>query len=171
MTRTIEEIRLDVLRLAVTSRPEDEALDWAATAMLLIEHGPTPVEQDKPRSQPAPRETVAQAIKAGKEDVFVPGPAPQPARLTGRPPQIDEATAREMFDAGATFDAIGARFGVQAAAAQKLAALRGWPKRRPRTPAAPERTTPPAQGYRMAPGVPVPAGPGAGTPITRVVPA
>jgi hypothetical protein len=93
MTRTIEEIRLDVLRLAVTSRPEAEALDWAAQAMHLVEHGPTIEEQAASDDGTAaieafsaaleataepPRETVAQAIKAGREDVYVPGPASPP---------------------------------------------------------------------------------------------
>jgi hypothetical protein len=93
MTRTIEEIRLDVLRLAVTSRPDAEALDWAAQAMHLVEHGPT-IEEEADQADgtaaieafsasleaPAelPRETVAQAIKAGRDDVYVPGPAPTP---------------------------------------------------------------------------------------------
>jgi hypothetical protein len=195
MTRAIEEIRLDVLRLAVTSRPEAEALDWAATAMLLIEEGPTPVTDDAdndatpeaeaqpitapevaaefpPRMNPlaeAPIATnnAAPPIEAARADALAPGPAPQPAGRTGRPGSIDEAIAREMFDSGATFAEIGARFGVSTSGAVKFAERRGWPQRRARTPAAPEPTPPPAQGYRMAQGVPVPAGPGAGTPITH----
>ena len=180
MTRTIQEIRLDVLRLAVTSRPEAEALDWAATAMLLIEEGPTEVTDDaataadvmpeaeaqtimaaalaaefSPRMNPLAKAPIAtnnaaQPIEAARADVLAPGPAPR--RGPGRPGSIDEAIAREMFDSGATFAEIGARFGVCTSGAAKFAGRRGWPQRRPRTPAAPEPTPPPeASGAPPAP--------------------
>jgi hypothetical protein len=256
MTRTIEEIRLDVLRLAVTSRPEAEALDWAAQAMHLVEHGPTIEEDadqadgapvavwradqglfmgggtDEPPSLPEPeppRKTVAQAIKAGREDVYVPtrsteSPITATSPMTAGDKPANEALAEAiaavnrvpcevptgprwsdarkqamhtlMADHAAPFYGVpwadiaaklselpgptisvtqardwwakvGAFHRARDATARQHASAampEGWPTKEPATaPAQPARGEP----FRMAPGVPVDIGPGAGTPITH----
>jgi hypothetical protein len=78
MERVIEDIRLDVLRLAVAAHPgrPDDALGWAERALLLVEPPDgvvpvgAPVEPAGAVAEP-PRETVAQAIALGADDVAV----------------------------------------------------------------------------------------------------
>lgn len=170
-----QSLRLEVLRLILERFGAKEgALDLAAQAMHLVEHGPTIEEEadsdDEPSivtpapPEPAPAgirragdhvhvtatspmtrhdkpaaQALAEAIIATNAAAHAEAAAPPAAKIGGPPPKIDEAAAREMFDAGATFAEIGARFGVSTSGARKFAERRGWPQRRPRTPA-PEPT-------------------------------
>jgi hypothetical protein len=114
---SIEQLRVECIGMALGQDhlTIPQRLELAAHLVALMEHGaqlqPTGSGEAWPAiAPPAPpprRETVAEAIKAGREDVYVPGPPPASGFKMVEPPRWTDERKALVFRTVADFEAGG----------------------------------------------------------------